>query len=241
MSAAAVQPTTGPIPTTSLIAPAPAPLESHPSSAGPSEEHSDLFARLFRPKASLCDNIFEVSIDTLHCVSYPATVSEPDRVPAHWNAALPPDPPTDGTATIEDWIKRASAHRASSRHEISLFNVVFVMDVPPGVDPSVRVGLGAPMFDDVAMVRDTVRKLSVCLMHEQRRVRYLSQQVLALLDAGEHRPAGHEALLATQLARSSLAKELVSVFEGLRDHRSAHVSINKWLRLSVGLAHPAPT
>lgn len=208
----------------------------------PSEEHNDVFARLFRPKAALCDSCFEVSIDSQHFITFPTTISPADRTPKLWNAALPDSMMTE-EATLEEWAKRAAA--ISDRHEISLFSVVFVMETPSGVDlKSGSAGSESAAFptekNDIEMLCDAAKKLSVSLMHEQRRVRYVSQQVQMLQDVKEQAAHPHDtaALTSTQLERCRLAQELAALYTGLSNERAAHVEINHWIRLSLGLADP---
>ena len=206
----------------------------------PSEEHNDVFARLFRPKAALCDGLFEVSIDSQHFISFPTNVTPGDRVPKLWNAALP-ESARSGEATLDEWAKHAA--EVSDRHEISLFNVIFAVDLPAGMDLKAgkRSAFGAVEHDDIDMLCDAVQKLSACLMHEQRRVRYVSSQVQMLQDIKEQsaHPYDNTALVAAQLERSRLAEELVAMYTGLLRDRAVHLDINRWIRLSLGLADPS--
>jgi hypothetical protein len=203
----------------------------------PLEEYNDVFARLFRPKASLCDACFEISVDNLLFISHPTNVPETDRLPEIWPASFTEES-FEEYAPLDEWLKRSSAR--IDRHEIRLFNVVFAISVPVGVDVTAKAMLGRPEYEDMSMLRDVVRKLTMGLMHEQKRARYVSAQAQLLQDIREGmvgEPAA--SVLAQQLGRSRLAVELKTLFSELLRHKAAHLDINRWIRFSVSLTDPS--
>jgi Nitrogen Permease regulator of amino acid transport activity 3 len=217
----------------------PMPPTSPPAAAAtsPVEEYSDVFARLFRPKAALCDSCFEISVDSLHFISQPTNVPETDRVPAIWPASFTEESFKE-YEPLDEWLKRSSS--GTDRHEIRLFNVVFAISVPAGVDVTAKASLGRPEYEDIIMLREIVRKLSMGLMYEQKRSRYVSAQAQLLQDIREGMVGETAAnVLAQQLTRSRLALELKTLYTDLLLLRVAHVDINRWIRLSVSLSDPS--
>jgi len=128
----------------------------------------DQFAKLFRPKAALFNKILELDIGDLKYISFPTSC-------------------TDGLSTEE-----------SSSNVISLFNVVVVVvresafaklsrtlnnpltdSSEAGVDPvTITLGLRNSISNiPMETLKQAIEDFSKALLFEERRSRYVSQQV----------------------------------------------------------------
>jgi hypothetical protein len=204
----------------------------------------DFFAKLFCPKAAICNPSFELVIDHLTYVSHPVDTSEL-RVSAVGNSAI--DPAGSSNACDSNGASSGSSGNndgtsmngsAVKQDDMTLFNVVFVIS---NRKRAKNCSVGA---QDHTGYKNVARALALALKREERRCGYVSEQVQLMLRAKDdlqqqqhqrqqqarqtaqqqqrQQPEAMTSLAAATLValeRSLLASELKEVFHGLQSDR----------------------
>ncbi|KAF2842507.1 UPF0171-domain-containing protein [Patellaria atrata CBS 101060] len=115
------------------------------------------------------------------------------------------EPKSDSTGSMED--------------EMTLFNVLFVLD-PPVNQHILRI---KELYDNVA------KKFSKALKHEQARSNYVWEEcrkILALKAKAKENKTPMSILWPTIMFKSSLARSIAIIYDAISDSKIAHVNLN---------------
>ncbi|XP_066914033.1 GATOR1 complex protein NPRL3-like [Clytia hemisphaerica] len=164
-------------------------------------------ASLMAPKSILCDQKFELKIGHVKLIGYPVQVR------------------TDGTCSgFQDLLELESLD-----NDVMINMVNVVMAIHANVDATV-----ASHYQNICMM------LGKALRHEEKRVRYLSNQheiMVMEIDRIEDLPESEQNVHERTLAKSQLAKDIVSAFQSMCDYGIVNINVNGWLGLNYCFPH----
>ena len=158
------------------------------------------FARLFRPKSSLSNEVLELFVDDLHYVCFPCSCADEGEVKG-LNDSSQPTASSSSSSSSSSSTAVPGAEGAGQSVRITFFNLVvaqvrqssmdrvkgkvYERDIPTGQDPVAAIlGLHDEHFFQPlpsSSLRLAVERFSKALQHEERRARYVSRQVSLML------------------------------------------------------------
>ena len=160
------------------------------------------FARLFRPKSSLSNEVLELFVDDLHYVCFPCSCADEGEVKGVNESNQPTASASSSSSSSSSSSTAVSgAEGAGQSVRITFFNLVvaqvrqssmdrvkgkvYERDIPTGQDPVAAIlGLHDEHFFQPlpsSSLRLAVERFSKALQHEERRARYVSRQVSLML------------------------------------------------------------
>ena len=116
----------------------------------------DFFAKLFTPKALMCDQIFQLEIDELLYISHPVCV------------------PHKFTGSSEKSNASEANSKVSNDREITLFNVIFAIDCDRARETSANQSV---INKDFREYKHAAQQLAMTQKWEEDRCSYVSEQV----------------------------------------------------------------
>ncbi|KAJ9658185.1 Nitrogen permease regulator 3 [Neophaeococcomyces mojaviensis] len=191
----------------------------------------DGLVALLAPDRSWHKRKFELSINDLTFVGRPVFAKHDGlwRKRKRAKAAKPPAETSDVDTTTEDedGTQQTPNQDQSSKSQLMMFHVVFVMNPPP-LDHSYRV---KEMYDNV--IKKFSRALQWVQVHNEyvwKQAESLHSRRRQLLAASTH---SRKAVMKDLLESSSLAKALMSVFNAISTSRIASVSLGQNVSMSL--------
>ena len=146
---------------------------------------ADGFAKLFRPKVQMCNQLFEIRMNELHCISYPVANTiindKLERMTAYRgnNTTIDDDDDDDDDDSSTD--SREEEHEGNNNHRATvdpptLFNVVMMIGFPREEKNPVA---------ELNLWREMLTQFTHAICHEQQRCGYISQEIKILLNLQE--------------------------------------------------------
>jgi hypothetical protein len=170
----------------------------------------ELLSNLFAVKPELCEEKFELKVNDVRFVGHP-TLLHSDLGYRSGSTSTP----AGATKTKPD-IPLPS---------VILINILFVLQATAS-------------HSIVKCYYDLSKRLGVAMRHEEKRCKYIEEESKTMTTAHDEIAAlegNHESPFELILKRSSLAKDLKTVYEDLCSTGQVHLKVNKWIEVSFCL------
>eukprot|EP01097_Dermamoeba_algensis_P008308 TRINITY_DN5481_c0_g4_i1.p1 TRINITY_DN5481_c0_g4~~TRINITY_DN5481_c0_g4_i1.p1 ORF type:complete len:542 (-),score=72.32 TRINITY_DN5481_c0_g4_i1:263-1888(-) len=177
---------------------------------------------LLIPKRSQCNKVLDLTLSNVFFVGFPALLIEPE---GEEKGETPPGDIKDS--------QHGEDGEKDKEKEITAFNIVFC--------------LSEEYASKVKIYGHLSKILAGALKHEQKRCRYLTEEVKKMMRVREawlsaqsgKNPPDREQLTANLLQVSSLAEQLKQIFHDLKETGIAHAQLNHWVPVSLNIEDPA--
>lgn len=170
----------------------------------------EVLSTLFAVKPELCEQKFELKVNDVRFVGHPTLL--------HSGLAY-----RVGSASAASSI--GPSKPKPDNPSVILINIQFALQATAS-------------HSIVKCYYDLSKRLGVALRHEEKRCEYITQETKTMVTAhdevgahGEH----HESPFDLILKRSSLARDLRTVYEDLCNTGQVHLKVNKWIEVSFCL------